>query len=145
MSTERLREAPVSEVRRRLRDDSLSSKGFGLVEQGSEETARSLNSASEGRSIWLCAGSDGARETRQLRSRPVGGSLALSRRLRSACAAADARAEQRHQGAGDDGGAGTRRWGCRASRMRIKFLDGCGASEAAAESKVGLLGGGSAN
>lgn len=38
-------EAPDGEVRRRFRDViSLSSKGFGRVEQGSEETARSLGS-----------------------------------------------------------------------------------------------------
>jgi hypothetical protein len=38
-------ETPDGEVRRRFRDVvSLSSKGFGRVEQGSEETARSLGS-----------------------------------------------------------------------------------------------------
>lgn len=55
LSTERLREPPDMDVRRRfLEESSPSVKGFGLVELGSEETARS--GASEdpvGRSIWL--------------------------------------------------------------------------------------------
>jgi len=42
-STDRLREAAVREVRRRFRDVSVSSKGLGRVEQGSEEEARSLS------------------------------------------------------------------------------------------------------
>jgi hypothetical protein len=46
VSTDRLLEGPLSEVRRRfLEETSLSSKGFGRVEQGSEETARSLESS----------------------------------------------------------------------------------------------------
>ena len=46
ISRDRLREAPVSEVRRRFREEtSVSSKGFGRVVQGSEETARSLDSS----------------------------------------------------------------------------------------------------
>lgn len=66
VSTERLREAeaeaeappevPLREVRRRLMEESSrSSKGLGRVEQGSEETARSLDSAGdlEAWSIWL--------------------------------------------------------------------------------------------
>ena len=49
VSTDRLLEAPLREVRRRFRDEmSLSSKGFGRVEQGSEETARSLESSAFG-------------------------------------------------------------------------------------------------
>ncbi|KAK8088708.1 hypothetical protein PG997_003669 [Apiospora hydei] len=47
---------PVREVRRRFRAAiSLSPKGLGRVEQGSEETARSVESAEalESRSIWL--------------------------------------------------------------------------------------------
>ncbi len=44
VSTERLRESLASDVRRRFRDaESPSSKGLGRVEQGSEETARSLD------------------------------------------------------------------------------------------------------
>jgi hypothetical protein len=45
VSTDRLRESLASDVRRRfLEEDSLSSsKGLGRVEQGSEETARSLD------------------------------------------------------------------------------------------------------
>lgn len=43
VSTDRLRE-PEREVRRRFRDESPSSNGFGLVEQGSAETARSRDS-----------------------------------------------------------------------------------------------------
>jgi hypothetical protein len=44
VSMDRLRE-PDSDVRRRFRDEwSLSSNGLGLVEEGSEETARSLGS-----------------------------------------------------------------------------------------------------
>lgn len=48
VSIERLDEAPLAEVRRRLRaeEPSSSSKGFGRVEQGSEEPARSLDSVS---------------------------------------------------------------------------------------------------
>jgi hypothetical protein len=46
VSTDRLLEVPLREVRRRFRDEmSPSSKGFGRVEQGSEETARSLDSS----------------------------------------------------------------------------------------------------
>lgn len=41
VSTDRLREALLRDVRRRLEGTLLSSKGFGRVEQGSEETARS--------------------------------------------------------------------------------------------------------
>lgn len=54
-STDLLRD-PVCEVRRRFRAEiSLSPKGLGRVEQGSEETARSVESAEalESRSIWL--------------------------------------------------------------------------------------------
>lgn len=55
LSADRLREPPETEVRRRfLEASSPSVKGFGLVELGSEETARS--GASEdtvGWSIWL--------------------------------------------------------------------------------------------
>jgi hypothetical protein len=54
-STDLLRD-PVREVRRRFRAEiSLSPKGLGRVEQGSEETARSVESAEalESRSIWL--------------------------------------------------------------------------------------------
>ena len=54
-STDLLRD-PVREVRRRFRADmSLSPKGLGRVEQGSEETARSVESAEalESSSIWL--------------------------------------------------------------------------------------------
>jgi hypothetical protein len=45
VSTDRLRESLARDVRRRfLEEDSLSSsKGLGRVEQGSEETARSLD------------------------------------------------------------------------------------------------------
>lgn len=43
VSTDRLLD-PEREVRRRFRDESPSSNGFGLVEQGSAETARSLDS-----------------------------------------------------------------------------------------------------
>jgi hypothetical protein len=44
VSTDRLRESLARDVRRRfLEESSLSSKGFGRVEQGSEETARSLD------------------------------------------------------------------------------------------------------
>lgn len=65
VSTERLGEAPLREVRRRLRaEDPSSSKGFGRVEQGSEETARSLDSDGdlEGRSIWMLPVGHGQRE-----------------------------------------------------------------------------------
>lgn len=47
VSTDRLRE-PEREVRRRFRDESPSSNGFGLVEQGSAETARSRGSGDSG-------------------------------------------------------------------------------------------------
>lgn len=53
---ERLGEAPLREVRRRLRaEEPSSSKGLGRVEQGSEETARSLDSDGDlaGWSIWM--------------------------------------------------------------------------------------------
>jgi len=55
LSTDLLREAPLREVRRRFREEiSLSSKGLGRVEQGSEETARSLDwTGLEAWSIWL--------------------------------------------------------------------------------------------
>lgn len=57
VSIERLGEAPLREVRRRLRaeEPSSSSKGLGRVEQGSEETARSLDSDGDlaGWSIWM--------------------------------------------------------------------------------------------
>jgi hypothetical protein len=45
VSVDRLRESLAKEVRRRLREErrSPSSKGLGRVEQGSEETARSLD------------------------------------------------------------------------------------------------------
>jgi len=46
VSTDRLLEVPPAEVRRRFRDEiSLSSNGFGRVEQGSDDTARSLGSS----------------------------------------------------------------------------------------------------
>lgn len=50
-----LLEAPLREVRRRfLEEISPSSKGLGRVEQGSEETARSLDwTGLEAGSIWL--------------------------------------------------------------------------------------------
>lgn len=55
LSTDLLREPePVSEVRRRFRAQSPSSKGLGRVEEGSEEAARSRDSeALESCSIWL--------------------------------------------------------------------------------------------
>jgi hypothetical protein len=43
VSTERLRDPLAKDVRRRFLATSLSPKGLGRVEQGSEETARSLN------------------------------------------------------------------------------------------------------
>jgi hypothetical protein len=43
VSTDRLREALAREVRRRFLADMSSSNGLGRVEQGSEETARSLD------------------------------------------------------------------------------------------------------
>jgi hypothetical protein len=43
VSTERLRDPLAKDVRRRFRATPLSSKGLGRVEQGSEETARSLD------------------------------------------------------------------------------------------------------
>lgn len=55
LSTERLGEMPLREVRRRLRaEEPSSSKGFGRVEQGSEDTARSFDSDGDSveRSIW---------------------------------------------------------------------------------------------
>lgn len=61
-STDRLREAPLREVRRRLRAEQPSSlKGFGRVEPGSEETARSLDSVGdfEADSIWMWLGGMG--------------------------------------------------------------------------------------
>lgn len=57
VSTERLREPAVVEVRRRFRELSSPSNGFGLVPLGSDETARSLVSISgdlESRSIGGC-------------------------------------------------------------------------------------------
>jgi hypothetical protein len=55
LSADLLGELMVSEVRRRFLDDtSASSKGFGRVEHGSEDTARSLESADgEGWSIGI--------------------------------------------------------------------------------------------
>lgn len=55
VSADWLCDAPPREVRRRFREErSLSSKGLGRVEQGSEETARSLgSSATEAWSIWV--------------------------------------------------------------------------------------------
>lgn len=55
VSTDRLRETLLREVRRRFRDEiSLSSKGLGRVEQGSEETARSRESSGcRAPAIWL--------------------------------------------------------------------------------------------
>ncbi len=51
-STDLLRELPL-EIRCRFRADcSSSSKGFGRVEQGSEETARSRDNSTDSRSIW---------------------------------------------------------------------------------------------
>lgn len=56
VSTDRLRE-PEREVRRRFRDESPSAKGFGLVEQGSAETARSRRSGDwEARSMRVASG-----------------------------------------------------------------------------------------
>lgn len=77
-----LREAPEREVRRRFREEmSPSSKGFGRVEQGSEETARSLDSTllAAGGSIWLLQVVDDgngtvARRKSYLRSAELGGS-----------------------------------------------------------------------
>ena len=55
LSTDLLREAPLREVRRRFREEiSPSSKGLGRVEQGSDETARSLDCTGlESWSIWV--------------------------------------------------------------------------------------------
>ena len=56
VSTDRLRE-PEREVRRRFREESSSSKGFGLVEQISAETARSRGSGdSEAWSMRVASG-----------------------------------------------------------------------------------------
>lgn len=68
VSTERLGEAPLREVRRRLRaEEPSSSNGFGRVEQGSEETARSLDSDRdlEGWSIWILAAGHRQREMKE--------------------------------------------------------------------------------
>lgn len=50
VSSERLGESLAREVRRRLREmrRSSSSKGLGRVEQGSDETARSLDGSAVG-------------------------------------------------------------------------------------------------
>lgn len=48
VSTERLRDPLAKDVRRRFLATLLSSKGLGRVEQGSEETARSLDGSAVG-------------------------------------------------------------------------------------------------
>ena len=50
-STDLLLDDPLETRCRFLEFPSSSSKGFGLVEQGSEETARSRNNSGESRSI----------------------------------------------------------------------------------------------
>jgi hypothetical protein len=51
-STDLLRDPPP-EIRCRFLDECSSlSKGFGRVEQGSEETARSRDNSTDSRSIW---------------------------------------------------------------------------------------------
>jgi hypothetical protein len=51
-STDLLREPPPEIRCRFLEECSSLSKGFGRVEQGSEETARSRDNSTDSRSIW---------------------------------------------------------------------------------------------
>jgi len=51
-STDLLREPPPEIRCRFLEELSSLSKGFGRVEQGSEETARSRDNSTDSRSIW---------------------------------------------------------------------------------------------
>lgn len=74
VSTDLLLEPPRDTLCRFLEDWSLLSKGFGRVEQGSEETARSRDNSAGSWSIWQRTRSNefvGCREVRLLRNRKL--------------------------------------------------------------------------
>jgi len=78
VSTDLLRDEPLRDTRCRfLEECSLSSNGFGRVEQGSEETARSRDNSAGSWSIWQVrrAMFDECREKRWLHSRKLKSSL----------------------------------------------------------------------
>ena len=85
VSADRLGDSLARDVRRRFREErSLSSKGLGRVEQGSEETARSLDgSAVEASAIGLVQEENLGKtalapQTGELRSGKLGGSFLIS-------------------------------------------------------------------